>query len=168
MKPLVLLLFAAAAQAQVHAPTCTQPNVSVSFDDVDGRFNGKTESGGLLVIRNFGDQSCAILPKPAFRFEDKDGKPIDFTWAAPRFMHPGPVMRPILIPPGAEVSGHMQWIYNSSDRSIPCARTAILEVKLDGQNGPRIRFEHDVCGKTFTLEPLHTDPIASAAPAAAK
>ena len=165
MKSLALFLLLA-ANAAAHAQSvamrtqpCTQSNVSVAFDDANGRFNGKTESGGLLVIRNFGDQPCTVLPRPAFRFEDKDSNPLDLTWAAPRFMHPGPVMIPIIIPPGAEVTGHMQWVSSPSDLSLSCVRSAIMEVKLDGDTGPRIPFGHDLCGKTFTLEPLHPDPV---------
>ena len=157
MRTLLLTLFLAAA-AQAQPPTCTHSNISVSFDDANGRFTGKTESGGLLVIRNFGDQPCAILPKPAFRFEDQHGKPLDLTWAAPRFMHPGPVMLPILIAPGAELTARMQWVYNPSDHTLACVRTALMEVKVDGASGPRLPFRQDICGKTFTLEPLHPDP----------
>ena len=158
--PLFFVTAAAYAQAGSSAmstPRCMQTQVSVSFDNANGRFTGKTETGGLLVIRNFSGKPCTVLPKPEFRFEDSAGKPLGLTWEAPKFMHPGPVMIPVVIPPGAEVTGMMRWAYGSGDRSVKCMRTVVMEVVLEG-GGARVPFSQEFCGSTFTLENLHVDP----------
>ena len=162
LKAFPLVFVAATAYAQtgsraMSTPRCTQTQVSVSFDNANGRFTGKTETGGLLVIRNFGEKPCSVLPKPEFHFEDSAGKPLGITWGAPKFMHPGPVMIPVVIPPGAEVTGMMRWAYGSGDRSMKCMRTAVMEVVLDG-GGARVPFSQEFCGSTFSLEALHVDP----------
>ena len=103
-----------AAHACTHQPPpCKPSQLSFNTDNENGAFNGMSHSGTLLVLRNLGPNACTVPGRPTVAFEDPHHHTLPTTLQTPRFMHPGPVILPVVIPAGAEVTSSMRWV--SSD-----------------------------------------------------
>ena len=92
---MLLLAFAITAVTAPRLPACTANQLSLSFDGEGGAFNGMSQSGTLLVLRNVGPTACSVAGLPKLTFKNAAGKPLAITRKVPIGMHPGPVILPI-------------------------------------------------------------------------
>lgn len=143
---------------------CKATDMSLGTDDENGSFNGMSHSGTLLVLRNLSLTSCRVPQRPQITFVDKDNKPLSVVLDIPgaRFMHPGPVLVPVVVAPDAEVTAKLRWVSGEVyDQSI-CADPAALVVTLEGGTQQTPLTAH-LCGDkakgvTFGATPLAVDP----------
>ena len=100
-----------AAQPLQSAPApCSTAQLSFSLDDEGGNFNGMSHSGTLLVLRNFGPDACSVPGRPVVGFEDSGHHSLPASLEVAPGLHPGPVILPVVIPAGAEVTSEMRWV----------------------------------------------------------
>ena len=107
----LLLPFAARAQSS-RISTCTSEDLYLTTDDEDGAFTGMSHGGTLVVIRNLSLAPCRLSPVAQITLLDKDGKDLGAKGVLPgaRFMHPGPVVSPFVLPAGAEATATLRWV----------------------------------------------------------
>ena len=170
---IVLLLTARclAAQAKVSStlgpPACVAGELTLSFDGEGGNYNGMMHSGSLLVLRNIGDHVCTVPLKPQLRFADAGGRPVALHFTVPRFMHPGPVMVPVAVPPGAEATGDMRWVSGDAYNANNCVAIARASLVLaDGTVTGNL--DAHVCAAAgsapeYEQQPLHRDAAYTSA-----
>ncbi len=75
-----------------------------------GSFDGMSQSGVLLVLRNSGSADCLMPGLPKLRFDDAAGHRLDVLREPPPGMHPGPVVTPLVLSPGAAAAAALAWV----------------------------------------------------------
>jgi len=166
----VLLLldprFAASLAAQSPQPppgTCPAAQLSFSLDSEGGNFNGMSHSGTLLVLRNFGHNPCSVPGRPMVGFEDAAHHRLPISLEVPPGMHPGPVIPPVVIPPGAEVTSELRWVSGDAYEANNGVSPAFITLTV-GENILRLEFSGKLFGPvgknpTYSLTPFRRDPV---------
>ena len=103
-----MLILLAAAAATV--PACTGRELALSTNPRDGDFNGMSHSGTYLVLRNTSRHACQVPGLPSVALRDAAGRALPLARRAPVGMHPGPVIRPVIIPAGGRVATGLRWV----------------------------------------------------------
>ena len=126
--------FAAASslpQSSPHVvPACGASQLSVTFDGENGNFSGMSHAGTLLVVRNIGASACRMPGLPELRFEDAAHQALPIVRQIPKGMHPGPVVPPVNIAPGAEATAELHWVSGDVYDGHHCtaAAAAVLQI----------------------------------------
>lgn len=142
---------------------CTAADLSLATDGENGSFNGMSHSGTLLVLRNLSTTPCRVPQRPEISFVDKTGPlPVTLEIEGARFMHPGPVLVPVVVAPDAEVTSKLRWVSGEVYDQSVCATPTALAVKLGGET-QQVAFSAHICGEkakgiTYTATPLRPDP----------
>lgn len=173
--PLLLLPFALAptclAQAAQPPALCTANQLTFSTDAEDGNFNGMSHGGTLAVVRNIGPSACRITPLPQLTFTDAAGKDLGATAtvAGARFMHPGPIVLPIIVPAGAEITATLRWVSGEVYDMSACIEPTILHARF-GTIGLHAKAGARICGEAgkpltfetsrFAADPVYKTPVA--------
>lgn len=119
------------AQATTQSANCTADDIALRFDGADGNFNGMSHSGTYLILTNKGQHSCRVPNQPELTFVDKKGAVIPAKVNVPVGMHPGPVMTPVLLAPGASARSGLRWVSGAVYLRSKCADVAKATVQLD-------------------------------------
>src|SRR3954464_10511918 len=84
-----------------NVPPCSAQMLSVVTDARDGDFNGMSHGGTYLVLTNTSGQACTIPGLPTITMKDSRGIGLPVVRKAPVGMHPGPIVVPVRLEPGA-------------------------------------------------------------------
>jgi hypothetical protein len=169
---LVVLLIGAgaamSAQSKAPAPTSVKPCVgsqlSLALDDEDGNFDGMSHSGTLFVLRNLGPGVCSLPARPMIGFEDAQQHPVPVVLEATTGMHPGPVLLPVAVPAGAELTSELRWVSGDVYDGGSCVAPAVLKLTLV-TSVLRVNFSgRQMCGPAgkpvgYSMTPLRRDPV---------
>ena len=143
---------------------CAADDLSLGTDDENGSFNGMSHSGTLLVLRNLSPTACRVPQRPDIRFLDDANKslPVTLEIAGAKFMHPGPVLVPVVVAPEAEVTAKLRWVSGEVYDQSVCANPAALAVTVQGGK-QQVPFKARICGDktksiTFSATPFAVDP----------
>lgn len=109
---------------------CTALEIALSFDGADGDFNGMSHSGTYLILTNKGTRTCTVPRRPEITFRDGKGTAINARANVPPGMHPGPVMVPASLAPGAAAQSGLRWVSGEVYDHSSCADVAKVTVKL--------------------------------------
>ncbi len=146
-------------------PMCDANQLSLATDAENGSFNGMSHSGTLLVLRNLGPSTCRIEAFPEVTFNDAKG-PLKITFTVPgrKFMHPGPVMVPAVVAPGAEVTSTLRWVSSPVYDPGVCFQVTTVTVQVGSakQTSP---LSASICGASALSVSVEntrflTDPVA--------
>ena len=150
--------------AQVMAlPPCGADTLSLGFDDEGGAFHGMSHAGTLLVVRNIGPAPCRLPSLPRVSFQDGAGGDLPLQRQPPVGMHPGPVMVPVGLAPGAEATATLYWVSGPVYTKSRCLRPARVTVTFGDVRLQDAWPEDQLCGQagkpaTFDQPPLRADP----------
>ncbi|WP_323989077.1 DUF4232 domain-containing protein [Nguyenibacter sp. L1] len=152
-----------AQAAPVPYSKCTVSQLSLGFDDEGGAFNGMSQSGTLLVLRNIGIAPCQVRALPHLHFEDADGHAVDAVRRAPPGMHPGPVLSSVQVMPDAELTARLHWVSGDVYDGHHCISPATAVLDLPG-GALRQAFGRHMCAPAgsaqfFDQAPLRPDPV---------
>lgn len=177
---LALSLFSATLVAQTQQPPatalislrpCTATDLSPATDAENGAFNGMSHSGTLVVLRNLSPTACSIPAIPRLTLLDAQGKLLPSTPELPgaRFLHPGPVVLPIPVAPGAEVTATMRWVSGPVYTDNLCLDPTTLDIAIGTQHLQTPLTAH-LCGErakgvSYELSRFATDPVYKPQPA---
>jgi hypothetical protein len=164
----VVLILAASAQASpVQSASgllsCTVAQLSLTFDDEGGNFQGMSQSGTLLVLRNTGPQTCTVPGRPSLAFEDATQQKLSISLAIPSGMHPGPVILPVAIPSGAEATGELHWVSGEVFDNSRCFTPVSAAISF-GTDVLRAPFTGRFCAPSgqdakYRFDYLKRDPV---------
>ncbi len=155
--------FLAAAQSSLsQPPSCPASQLSFALDDENGYFNGMSHSGALLVLRNLGPNACTVPAGPVLAFEDASHHPLPISLEVPRGMHPGPVIPPVVIPVGAEVTSQMRWVSSDAFGASNSISPAYITFSVGGDT-LRLKFTGQLFGPagkqpTYSVTLFKRDP----------
>ena len=109
---------------------CEARQLEAYFDNRNGLLDGMSQRGTLLVLYNKGARACQLDALPALWFEGANGQRLPVERRAPRGMHPGPVLLPVTLAPGAEVATLLRWVSGAAYPGGNCLtpNTAVLEL----------------------------------------
>ena len=157
----------ASAGTRAAIPMCRASDLSLGTDAENGSFDGMSHSGTLLVVRNLGPVACTVPARPELTFLDgvKQGsKPLPLKLEIPgsRFMHPGPVMLPVVIAPQAEVTSKLRWVSGEVYEQSVCYTPAAIAIAFRGES-QQTPLTSRMCGDrtkgvTYEQTPLVPDP----------
>jgi Protein of unknown function (DUF4232) len=162
-----LILAASASAAPMQSASgllaCTAAQLSFSFDNEGGNFDGMSHSGTLLVLRNIGDQTCTIPGRPSLTFQDVANNSLPISVEPSAGMHPGPVILPVAVPAGAEVTGVLHWISGEVFDSSRCFSPASVAIRF-GTEALKAPFSGHLCGPSgqdakYRFDYLKRDPV---------
>lgn len=158
--PLVMLTVCGIAFGQIAPPRmstpggrvglpiamCKSSQMSIATDGKNGDFDGMSHSGALLVLRNISETACQVEAIPRITFANSKGT-LEAAAELPgtRFMHPGPVVLPITVEAGAEVTSTLRWVSGEVfDKSV-CIDPTKLSVEMNGKAQTTV-FAGHMCG----------------------
>jgi len=151
-------------------PMCEVSQLALSTDSEGGFFNGMSQSGTLVVLRNVGPNACRVEPFARFTLQDSSGKEIAFTTTVPntRGMHPGPVVLPIPLASGAELTSTLHWISGPVFPQSFCVQPNQLILQI-GDSKLITEFGTNICGekgKRINIDRTRfaPDPVYTPAP----
>ena len=144
---------------------CTADDLSPATDEENGAFHATSHSGTLIVLRNLGPTACSVPAIPQLTLSDAGHKPLPATPELPgsRFMHPGPVVLPIPLAPGAEVTATMRWVSGEVYTDTLCLDAQYLDITISGRPLHTALNAH-LCGErtkgvSYELSRFSTDPV---------
>ncbi|GAN69177.1 hypothetical protein AA0473_1995 [Acetobacter orleanensis NRIC 0473] len=153
-------------------PACLASNLDIKLDDRNGAFDGTSQSGTVLVVRNTGPDACAMPPVPHVQFEDKAGQKLSVIsrpvvqarQTSPDNGKAQQHVEAVILPPGAEREETLHWVSGEVyDDSHNCVRPARLVLTI-GQSEKKVAFKGQMCApakasQVFDQSPLqaHTD-----------
>jgi hypothetical protein len=144
-----LILAASASAAPMQSASgllaCTAAQLSLSFDGEGDNFDGMSQSGTLLILRNISSQTCTIPGRPSLTFEDTSAKKLAISLETPPGMHPGPVILPVALPTGAEATGEIHWVSGEVFNNSRCFSPASVAIKF-GTDVLSAPFSGHLCG----------------------
>lgn len=177
--PLFTLLVLATAHAQTGnaaqrtaavpaAPVrmCAATDLSLATDAENGNFNGMNHSGTLVVLRNLSSTACRVPAIPQLTFADNSGS-LQASAQTPGFLRPGmghgPVVLPVIVPAGAEVTSTLRWVSGEVYSKNICITPTQLTLTIAGQPQTAALAAH-LCGDatkgvTYEQTRFATDPI---------
>lgn len=143
-------------------PACQANQLSLGFDGENGAFDGMSQSGTLLVVRNIGGVACRMPGLPKLTLKDAQGHALPLSRKAPRGMHPGPVIVPAGIAPGAELTARLHWVSGPVYDHNRCYDVRYAAITL-GKQSLQAPLSAHLCGEagtsvTFDQAALHPDP----------
>ena len=152
-----------AAVAPPQPAPCQASQLAFSLDGGDGRFDGMSHSGTMLVLRNTGRVPCTLPARPTPRLMDTARQPLPIVMQVPPGMHPGPVLLPVTIPPGARVGSDMRWVSGNVYDHGHCESPAFIALPV-GKETVSAAFSGHLCGaggkpSGYSLAPFR--PIAT-------
>lgn len=150
------LILSACAHAE---PACRAGDISLKLDDRNGEFDGMSQSGTMLVVRNTGKATCTLGVLPEVTFSDAGHHRLYAGRRMPRGMHPGPVLLPVELLAGKEAESRLHWIASDVFDGGHCIRPAWLSVTLEGQT-LQVPFGRLMCAPAgsdayFEQRPFH-------------
>ena len=110
------------------APECRAGALRLRLDSGNGEFNGMSHSGVLVMLRNAGARACRVPGLPLVEALDATGAALPVARQVPPGMHPGPVIVPVRIAPGAAVSTPLRWVTGPVFDHSRCFTPAKLRV----------------------------------------
>lgn len=146
--PILAVLLAAAT------PACTPTQLSITTGGNPGDFGGMSHSGTLLVVRNRSRRACSVPGLPPISFRDSAGHVVPIVRNAPVGMHPGPVVRPVRLAPGAVASTPLRWVSGAVYDRSRCYTTA--SVALAGRRAP---LAAHICGEAGRRVGIEQPPL---------
>ena len=150
---------------------CTATDLSLATDDENGNFDGMSHSGTLVVLRNLSTTACRVPAIPQLTFTDSHG-PLKVTLVTPGFgrqpngiqLNHGPVVPPVVVPSGAEVTSELRWVSGEVYTHSTCVTPTSLSIAIEGKP-QRTAITAHLCGDAaaggVTDEATHfkTDPV---------
>ncbi len=125
------LMLSAGAYA---ASACHAGNISLKLDDRNGEFDGMSQSGTVLVVRNTSNVTCMFGVLPKVTFVDASDHPLSTERRISKWMHPGPVLIPVQLDAGKEAESRLHWVASNVFDSGHCIRPARLLLRLEEQS----------------------------------
>ncbi|WP_150652846.1 DUF4232 domain-containing protein [Pseudomonas fluorescens] len=162
--PLAFLATAIVLSAPVQAAgdhkgsVCQVSQLDAHFDDRDGVFDGMSQRGTLLVLRNNGPHTCQLGALPTLRFEGPDGQRLPVERRLPRGMHPGPVLLPVAVAPGVEVAMLLHWVSGDVYPGHNCLTPATAVLDLS-EEALRVPFGLPMCAAVGSAEFFDQAPL---------
>jgi hypothetical protein len=149
-------------------PPCDAAQLSFGVDRENGQFDGMSHSGALLVLRNLGPGTCAVPARPELRFLDAQRRPLAVAPREPAGMHPGPVILPVAVPVGAELTSEARWVSGDAYGADNCVSPEFVALSLAGHTMIAPLGTH-MCGPAgkapaYTATLFHRDPPYVAPP----
>jgi hypothetical protein len=132
--------------------------LSVVTDARDGDFNGMSHGGTYLVLINTSGQACTIPGLPTITMKDSRGIGLPVVRKAPVGMHPGPIVVPVRLEPGASARASLRWVSGPVFDHSRCVDPARVEMRFGGQvvgNG----FTGHLCGEEGKPIDLDQSPL---------
>jgi len=113
-------------------PACDPAQLSFAVDREGGQFDGMSHSGTLLVLRNLGPRACSVPARPVLNFLDEQRKPLDVVLREQPGMHPGPVILPVAVPVGAELTSAARWVSSDAYGADNCVSPSFISLSFGG------------------------------------
>ena len=133
-------------EALAAVPPCGA-GVAVDFDRAGSANDGEPQSGVLLVLRNVGSAACSIPGLPKLLYEDETGHALEVLRKPPPGMHPGPVITPLILAPGASVSAALHWVSTNPNGEHHCAAPHKVVIG-EGPHAPSVAWRFgQLCGE---------------------
>ncbi len=127
-------------------PPCAT-GIAMRFDRDGGAFDGMSHSGVWLVLRNIGSADCLLPGLAKVQFDDAAGHGLDVVREPPPGMHPGPVVMPFVLAPGAEASVALTWVSGDVYAGHHCVIPAKIAIG-DGPDAPSALWRFgQLCGE---------------------
>ena len=126
-----LLVAVPTSKAIAATMPCTA-GITVRFDRSGGSSEGVSPSVVLLILRNIGSADCLLPGLPKVQFDDAAGQGLDIEREPPAGMHPGPVVIPIVLAPGAQISAALTW----ASRDVYAGHHCVTPAKIVIGNDP--------------------------------
>lgn len=165
--PFACLAAHAQSSVTVQVRMCAATDLSLATDAENGNFNGMSHSGTLVVLRNLSPTACRVPATPQLTFADKSG-PLQAKAQMPGFLRPGmghgPVVLPVIVPAGAEVTSTLRWVSGEVYDKNTCFTSTQLSVTIVGKL-QTVPFSAHLCGDaasggvTYQQTRFATDPV---------
>ncbi|AHE73575.1 DUF4232 domain-containing protein [Enterobacter ludwigii] len=123
---------------------CEAKEITVHTDDHNGQYDGMSQSGTTLVLRNTGAGACMLPPRPVLTFSDAAHHPMPVERRTVRGMNPGPVLPPVIVPADGELQILLRWVSSDAFDGANCTRPVFVSLDLAGGT-LTVPFDRQMC-----------------------
>lgn len=143
---------------------CTPLQLDLRLDAGNGRFNGMSHAGTMLVVRNTGTVACTIAATPSPKLRDARRQSLFFM--AQSASSPATQSPRLVLAPGASVESDMRWVSGNVYDDGHCESPAFITLAI-GAGTVTAPFEGRLCGaggkpSTYSITPFRA--AAASAP----
>jgi hypothetical protein len=114
-------------------PPCAPQVLTLMADAGNGDFDGMSHAGTWLVVTNRSGQACTVPGLPTAVFKDGNGVILRAARKGPVGMHPGPVVVPVRLEPGASARTSVRWVAGDVFDKGRCVDAARVELRFGNQ-----------------------------------
>ncbi|AHK19330.1 DUF4232 domain-containing protein [Yersinia similis] len=137
---------------------CHVAHLNARFDDKEGLFEGASQSGTLLILRNISARSCQVNAMPVVSFEGAGGQQLAVFRRVPRGMRQEPILSPVTVAAGAEVAVQLRWVAGDVFDGNNCVTPEKVVVTLLGGT-LRLPFGRQMCAASGDTEFFSQAPV---------
>ncbi|HDR2590551.1 DUF4232 domain-containing protein [Enterobacter ludwigii] len=123
---------------------CEASDITVHTDDHNGQYDGMSQSGTTLVLRNTGPGACMLPPRPVLTFSDAAHHPMPVERRTVRGMNPGPVLPPVTVPADGDLQIQLSRVSSDASEGGNCIRPAFVSLDLAGGT-LTVPFDRQMC-----------------------
>lgn len=135
---------ASSVSAETSPVACPASQLAITLDAGDGRFNGMSHSGTMLVLRNIGSESCTIPARPTPTFTDSNNQPLAIS-ANETSRAQSPSALPITLAGDQTATSDMRWISGDVYGNGHCESPAHMTLAM-GKQIISTSFRGHFCG----------------------
>lgn len=137
---------------------CHVAHLNARFDDKEGLFEGASQSGTLLILRNISARACQVNAMPVISFEGAVGQQLAVFRKVPRGMRQDPILSPVTVAAGAEVAVQLRWVASDAFDGNNCVTPEKVVVTLLGGT-LRLPFGRQMCAASGDTEFFSQAPV---------
>ncbi|HEY4092092.1 MAG TPA: DUF4232 domain-containing protein [Luteibacter sp.] len=139
-------------------PPCTAEMITLSTDTADGDFDGMSHAGIYLVLTNKSGKACTLPGQPTVALKDARGLALPTARKGPVGMHPGPVVVPVRLEPGASARASLRWVSGDVYDNGRCVDASKVELRF-GAQVVTTGFSAHLCGESGKPVEFEQSPL---------
>lgn len=154
---------------QSQATPCKPSQLAFHLDAGNGRFDGMSHAGTMLVLRNQGATACTLPAQPRPGFTDANRQALQLAARARPDKQPATALPPILMAPGSSVHSDMRWVSSNVYDAGHCESPAFMTLAINKET-IATTFAGQLCGaggkpSVYTVTPFQptATPTSTAA-----
>lgn len=124
---------------------CKADQIHLDVDSGNGYFNGMSQSGMFLALKNMSSSACMLPARPELVFEDAGHHVLQAIVQTSPGMHPGPVILPIRLKQHETVVSQVRWVSGEVYDHSRCIHPTYVALRV-GEQLVRKAFHGQLCG----------------------
>ena len=143
-RKLTMEIFVPMTTKENQVPQCQADQIKARFDSKKGAFDGMSQQGFLLILRNHSKKSCTLEALPTLAFKDANNTLLNVKRNTPKDLSSEPALLPVIVQPDKEVSMRLHWVSSNVFDDAHCVTPNKTVLTLQGGT-VSLPFNRQIC-----------------------